>query len=111
MTVAWGAAEASVENILRSHPAPSGKCDRAAKAVLVHAKQLDPAARPRRVEPAGREPLIAPKVSLGGEVWAYHVTVEVSAHCVCVLTGPPGTQTADYLDTWFEYPEAHILKP
>ncbi len=112
MTVSWSEDQrVAVSYALASRSLDSGQCDATASEVLPHARVLDSAARTRRIEPTGREPLVAPKVSLRGEVWSYHVCVEVTAHCVCSLTGVDGTATVSYLQTHFYYPEAHALVP
>jgi hypothetical protein len=99
-----------VEGTLRRFPADSGKCANAARAILPVAQSLDRHARGRLIVP---DPVVAPRARLvvpkGCKLtlpWFHHVTVEVVAHHVDVLTGPDGHEVATYLEAHFEYADA-----
>ena len=76
------------------------------------AAQLDATARGRLIQPdpvlAPRARFVVPKRCRLTSRWFHHVTVEVSAHCVDVLTGSDGCEVSTYLDTHFEY--ADVLR-
>jgi hypothetical protein len=98
MSIRWAPdARDAVDTILIAHPAPSGRCFHAARAIHPIACHLDPRARAWKVTPrVGR--FIVPKRDIG-QRWFHHITVEVDDHGVDALTGPDGTPWPDYLPT------------
>jgi hypothetical protein len=98
MPVEWKRNEReAVEAVLLAHPAASGRCFDAARAVLTIARGRDPAARGWKIRPRkGR--FVVPKQDLG-QRWFHHYTVEVDHHGVDALTGPDGTPWDAYLPT------------
>jgi len=104
MGIRWSRSERdAVDAVLREHPAPSGRCFRAAWAILPIAQRVDPDARPWKLTPtAGR--FVAPRSDVELH-WFHHITVEVDAHAVDALTGADGTTWSDYLPRHWQYPK------
>ncbi len=99
----------AVAAILDAHPAVSGRCAQAARALLTTAIQLDRRAHAVVVEPASPAIYVLAK---GLAVrWFHHVTVDVAVHRVDALTGPDGHPRTSYLRPYFEHPEAHVERP
>lgn len=107
VTIQWtNRRRVAVSKILAAYPKESARCDMAAKEIFPHAQEQDPRATVWRVQPRpGLLPflILAPKVSVGGGRWRYHVAVEAEAHCVDALTQVDGTEKARYLDAHFHY--------
>jgi hypothetical protein len=108
MAINWkGRRRSAVQRVLQTFPKESGSCDMAAKKILPFAKKQDATARKRKIRPKTNLGLhfacLAPRVSIGGDVWVHHITVEVEAHCVDALTTVDGTQSDEYLDKHFLY--------
>ncbi len=102
MAIEWAPGQRErVQALLTRHPAPSGRCESAARGILPIGRERDLNAQIWRLDPAeGR--YVVPRARLEFP-WFYHLTVETEAHCVDALTGVDGTSRASYLDEhWTE---------
>lgn len=107
MAVPWNEDErARVEEGIRQHPVPSGRCAALARVVFMVGQERDAATRGRQVRPprmsAAR--FVVPKVPHPPQ-WVSHTFVETHAHAVDALTGASGCPAAAYLETHWEYPD------
>jgi hypothetical protein len=104
MGIRWSRTERdAVDAALLEHPAASGRCFHAARAILPHAQRVDSDARPWKIAPtAGR--FVAPRSDVELR-WFHHITVQVDAHAVDALTGADGTAWQDYLPRHWQYPK------
>jgi hypothetical protein len=104
MTIRWSADQRdAVDAALIEHPAPSGRCFYAARAILPVAQCIDRDARPWKITPAAGR-FVAP-CSAMEQRWFHHITVQVDAHAVDALTGADGTAWPDYLPRHWQYPK------
>ncbi|HEY5957099.1 MAG TPA: hypothetical protein VIV60_11120 [Polyangiaceae bacterium] len=96
MSIAWSSEQlAKVARVLKENDVDSSRCAVAAKRILPVARELDPNAIGRRCTPRfGR--FVDPK-----RRWFYHATVRAALHYVDSLTGPFGTEEAEYLQTYW----------
>ncbi|MFO0607856.1 MAG: hypothetical protein U0324_32130 [Polyangiales bacterium] len=113
MAIGWtGVQRVTVDGVLARFPPDSGRCADAARAIVPIARDVDPTARGRLIQPdpvlAPRARFVVPKRCRLSASWFHHVTVEAAGHCVDVLTGPDGCEVASYLDAHFEY--ADVLR-
>lgn len=100
----------AVERVLREHPPASGRCARAAQAILPHAIELDPHAGALVIEPT-EGIYVETTERCGGQPWFHHVTVEAQGHRVDALTGVAGHPAADYLGAFFRHSSALSVRP
>ena len=67
--------------------------------ILPHARSQDSNAATWKIRPIGADVLpfliLAPRVSVGGTRWHYHIAVEAERHCVDALTQVDGTERAN----------------
>jgi hypothetical protein len=96
-----------VQAALDAHPAPSNRCAQAAQEVLPAARERDPDATATLVEPCDAIYVQAK----GFSRWFHHVTVGVTQHYVDALTGADGHPEATYLETYFDFPGSHTMRP
>ncbi|MCW5806287.1 MAG: hypothetical protein KIT31_28230 [Deltaproteobacteria bacterium] len=96
MAIDWTVRQASrVGGILVANGVNSGNCLPAAREIHPVALERDAGSVVWQLWPTeGR--YVVPRTELT-RLWHYHATVEVSAHCVCALTGVPGTARAEYV--------------
>jgi len=104
MGIRWSRAERdAVEAALIEHPAPSGRCFHAARAILPLAQRVDRDAKPWKITPAAGR-FVAPRGDMELR-WFHHITVQVDAHAVDALAGPDGTAWSDYLPLHWQNPK------
>jgi hypothetical protein len=96
-----------VQAALDAHPAPSNRCAQAAQGVLPTARELDEDASAILVEP--RDAIYVQ--AKGYSRWFHHVTVGMTQHYVDALTGADGHPDATYLETYFDFPGSHAMRP
>ena len=107
----------AVKSILHTYDAKSRQCDTAANLIWPHAKEQDEknACRWQIWPKRGCGWGLAPKVSIGGRSWDWHVVVETERHCVDALTGAAGTEAGHnagtYIEAKFNHPECHEVSP
>ena len=104
MGIRWSRSQRDAVGVaLIEHPAPSGRCFHAARAILPLAQRVDPVARPWKITPsAGR--FVAPRSDVELR-WFHHITVQADAHAVDALTGADGTAWPNYLPHHWQYPK------
>ena len=102
----------SVEQTLLEHPASSGRCAIAARAILPPAAALDSRATALLIQPMEGEGIYLETARpYGGSPWFHHVTVETLAHRVDAMTGADGHDAADYLTTFFHHASVLSVRP
>lgn len=109
MAIDWYAGQREgVVAHLSAHPAESGECLEAARAVLPIAKARDPNAHSWKLVPIeGR--FVVPKRPLERR-WFHHYTVEAVEHCVDALVGADGSPRSGYLEQHWQYADCISLQ-
>lgn len=100
---------AAVERALGEHSPASGRCAKAARAVLPQAIEVDAAAGVLVIEPT-EGIYVETTHDYGGQPWFHHVTVDVQAHCVDAMTGADGHAASLYLGTFFRHADALSIR-
>ena len=96
-----------VQAALEEHPARSNRCAQAAQSILPVAQEVDGDAEAFVIEPT-----TAIYVSAKGfSRWFHHVTVRATRHYVDALTGADGHAEGTYLETYFDFPGSHAMRP
>lgn len=109
MSLDWALkATQTLEAAIRRFPVESGMCAPLARAVLAVAKPVDAEAKGLQVKPSRAARYILPRHPRVS-VWYSHTLVSTRHHHVDALTGVPGCEATDYLQTHFAHPEALSL--
>jgi hypothetical protein len=101
---------AAVERALREHPLASGRCARAARAILAHATALDSGASALVIEPT-QGIYLETTHEYGGQPWFHHVTVDAQDHRADGMTGVDGHPAASYIGAFFRHTDVLSVRP